>query len=259
MFNGGKFDIIIASDEQNMFSQKEEEDKPKRKNQDVESGASRGIDFQFVSNIINFDFPLDCDTYIHRVGRTARGANQGTALSLITEKEEKYFTEVEAKLKTMMPSNEEIFKPFKFDFDQLDGIRYRAQDAWRRCTSLAVREVRRREIRSEILNSVKLRSYFEENPKDLAFLRTNKEAMGIQKMSHLTNLPSYNVPDALVGASIEKKTNVTSSKFGKKKTPAAMKKIKYSNNNFRMKNKRAKEKANDPLRSMKFSGLKKKK
>ena len=32
-----------------------------------ESGVSRGIDFQYVSNIINFDFPLDTDSYVHRV------------------------------------------------------------------------------------------------------------------------------------------------------------------------------------------------
>jgi ATP-dependent RNA helicase DDX56/DBP9 len=43
---------------------------------DKESGVSRGIDFQFVSNVINFDFPLDSSSYLHRVGRTARGNNQ---------------------------------------------------------------------------------------------------------------------------------------------------------------------------------------
>jgi len=40
-----------------------------RKRKDGESGVSRGIDFHNVSNIVNFDFPPDVDSYIHRVGR----------------------------------------------------------------------------------------------------------------------------------------------------------------------------------------------
>ena len=37
--------------------------------------------------MINFDFPADTDSYIHRVGRTARGNNKGSALSLIAARE----------------------------------------------------------------------------------------------------------------------------------------------------------------------------
>lgn len=48
----------------------------RKRKKDNEAGVVRGIDFQFVCNVINFDFPLDVSAYIHRAGRTARGTNQ---------------------------------------------------------------------------------------------------------------------------------------------------------------------------------------
>lgn len=81
-FNQGVYDIIIASDEKaleqpDVPKDKEGHDKKRTKRKkDKESGVSRGIDFQCVSNVINFDFPLDIQSYIHRAGRTARGCNE---------------------------------------------------------------------------------------------------------------------------------------------------------------------------------------
>nr|XP_023018825.1 probable ATP-dependent RNA helicase DDX56 [Leptinotarsa decemlineata] len=79
-FNQGIYDIIVASDEKaleepGMKIQDDSKKKSKRR-KDKESGVSRGIDFQCVANVINFDFPLDIQAYIHRAGRTARGNNQ---------------------------------------------------------------------------------------------------------------------------------------------------------------------------------------
>lgn len=47
-----------------------------KRKKDKESGVARGIDFQYVSTVINFDFPLDTLSYVHRAGRTARGTNK---------------------------------------------------------------------------------------------------------------------------------------------------------------------------------------
>jgi superfamily II DNA/RNA helicase len=45
--------------------------------------AARGLDVQGISHVINFDFPADHDTYVHRIGRTGRAGRQGTAITLV--------------------------------------------------------------------------------------------------------------------------------------------------------------------------------
>ncbi len=45
--------------------------------------AERGLDIDDISHVINFDMPRKVDIYIHRIGRTARAGNKGTAISLV--------------------------------------------------------------------------------------------------------------------------------------------------------------------------------
>lgn len=83
---------------------------PGRNKSDRESGASRGIDFQCVSNVINFDFPIDINSYIHRAGRTARGTNKGTVLSLVSLKDKEVNDAVEERLRSGYMSEEQVIK-----------------------------------------------------------------------------------------------------------------------------------------------------
>lgn len=56
---------------------------------------SRGIDIEDIDLIINFDVPNDGEDYVHRIGRTARAENDGQAITLINEDDQKKFSDIE--------------------------------------------------------------------------------------------------------------------------------------------------------------------
>jgi ATP-dependent RNA helicase DeaD len=57
--------------------------------------ASRGIDVQAISHIINYDLPKDKEVYVHRIGRTARMGAFGRAISFVTSEEGELLTQIE--------------------------------------------------------------------------------------------------------------------------------------------------------------------
>lgn len=59
---------------------------------------SRGIDIEEIDLVINYDVPNDGEDYVHRIGRTARAASEGTAYTFITEKEQQKFAQIEQLL-----------------------------------------------------------------------------------------------------------------------------------------------------------------
>ncbi|KAG7190638.1 hypothetical protein KM043_006720 [Ampulex compressa] len=195
-FNCGTYDIIIASDEKALEEPHVIKAKKGKRKKDKESGVARGIDFQFVSNVINFDFPLDVNSYIHRAGRTARGKNQGTALSFISIRERPLLDDVEQQLKHTY-NRDTLFKTYEFKLEEVEGFRYRAKDAWKAVTRIAVREARLKEIKQEVLNCEKLKSFFEDNPRDYQSLRQDKALHTVKLQPHLRDVPEYIVPPTL--------------------------------------------------------------
>jgi len=59
---------------------------------------SRGIDIEDIDLVINYDVPNDGEDYIHRIGRTARAASEGTAYTFVSEKEQQKFSQIEELL-----------------------------------------------------------------------------------------------------------------------------------------------------------------
>jgi superfamily II DNA/RNA helicase len=62
--------------------------------------ASRGLDIDDISHVINFDVPLSPEEYLHRVGRTARAGRDGVAVTLITPSEILKLRDVERMART---------------------------------------------------------------------------------------------------------------------------------------------------------------
>lgn len=74
-FKNGKVPVIVATDV-----------------------LSRGIDIDNVSIIINYDVPRAVEDYIHRIGRTGRYDKEGTAVTLVSRADEKYFEPIQKKI-----------------------------------------------------------------------------------------------------------------------------------------------------------------
>jgi len=59
---------------------------------------SRGIDIQFLPHVINYELPRSPKDYLHRIGRTGRAENPGTAISLVSPDEQHHFKIIQKKM-----------------------------------------------------------------------------------------------------------------------------------------------------------------
>jgi superfamily II DNA/RNA helicase len=64
--------------------------------------AARGIDVSKLSYVINFDMPAQIEDYVHRIGRTGRAGEDGTAISFATQKEKHLIKKLEEKFNFSM-------------------------------------------------------------------------------------------------------------------------------------------------------------
>ena len=71
-FKQGSIDILVATDV-----------------------AARGLDVERVTHVINYDMAQDCETYVHRIGRTGRAGRSGVTILFATPKESRMLTTIE--------------------------------------------------------------------------------------------------------------------------------------------------------------------
>lgn len=69
--------------------------------------AARGIDVDGISHVINFDLPNEPESYVHRIGRTARAGADGIALSFCDADEIAYLKDIERTIRQPIAADEE--------------------------------------------------------------------------------------------------------------------------------------------------------
>ena len=75
--------------------------------------AARGIDIDNITHVINYDLPLEKESYVHRTGRTGRAGQKGKAITFVTPFEDRFLNEIEEYIgfeipKMTAPSKEEV-------------------------------------------------------------------------------------------------------------------------------------------------------
>ncbi|MFN6955045.1 MAG: DEAD/DEAH box helicase [Acetobacteraceae bacterium] len=73
--------------------------------------AARGIDVSGVSHVVNYDLPNVPETYVHRIGRTARAGAEGIAISLCDGDEVPFLRDIEKLIRQQIPSTDRRTEP----------------------------------------------------------------------------------------------------------------------------------------------------
>ena len=87
--------------------------------------ASRGIDVPDVSCVVNMELPLETESYVHRIGRTARAGESGIAVSFVTPAERGQLKAVERFIKKTIPVDSD--HPFQANADTPPWVEAPAQ------------------------------------------------------------------------------------------------------------------------------------
>ncbi|VFP87346.1 ATP-dependent RNA helicase DeaD [Candidatus Erwinia haradaeae] len=68
--------------------------------------AARGLDVERISFVINYDIPMDVESYVHRIGRTGRAGRRGRALLFVESRERRLLRNIERNMKLHIPEVE---------------------------------------------------------------------------------------------------------------------------------------------------------
>lgn len=243
-FNKGLFDYLIATDDVHAqahdssvgLSKKRKKDvkilgkdgrrggsvEAAKKRKDEEFGVTRGIDFQGVRTVINYDLPSTVQGYVHRVGRTGRAGQTGVAITFFTPRDQTFRDELykalvgkQGSISTYVDEDDDEgnvedgekvsstgpLRTFgRLPRNQVEALRYRGEDIAKSITEKVVREARAKELKLELLNSDALKDYFEEHAAEKQLLRHDKPLHKIVPAPHLKHVPAYLKDASIISA-----------------------------------------------------------
>ncbi|QOY42691.1 DEAD/DEAH box helicase [Cryptosporidium parvum] len=188
-FNQGSYDILVTSD---TINEKDESVLSILKDNSI---TYRGVDYKEVASVFNFDCPSSVRSYIHHIGRTARGGSSGVSITIVNSN---IPNEMEVLDELLNDSNRKMNK-LKITSEEVACFRYRIEDCMRILTKGNIQRHKLQEIQGLILNNTRLlkSGYFSKHPGDKNVLKsyhkhiTNALNISNSGREHIKNIPDY--------------------------------------------------------------------
>lgn len=86
--------------------------------------AARGLDVERISLVVNYDIPLDAESYVHRIGRTGRAGRAGRALLFVDPRERRLLRNIEHLTKKQI---DEVMLPNHIQLEQCRRAKFQAE------------------------------------------------------------------------------------------------------------------------------------
>ncbi|MET3636763.1 DEAD/DEAH box helicase [Curtobacterium oceanosedimentum] len=127
----GKLDILVATDV-----------------------AARGLDVDRITHVVNFDIPVDIESYVHRIGRTGRAGRKGDSISFVTPRERRLLSAIERHTKQpltqmQLPTVDDVNETRLSRFDDAITAALEQQDRIEKFRDVIAHYVRNHDVPAE--------------------------------------------------------------------------------------------------------------